>query len=297
MMTPSNIALLIDQIDSFPALSATVSRVLEITGNPESSAQELMQAILPDQSMCVAILKLANSAFFGRPRKVSSIEEAVVVLGFHEIRNIVLTQAVFHSFQKFRSTNKEDIDALWRHSLTCGLAARIIADHSGQYVSSSQFFIAGLIHDIGKLAMLMVFPQSYSAVAEIPEHQRLPNFLEEEEKYGISHDRVGLRLLNRWLFPETLCISVGYHHRPAVAPSNGEFSLIVSMADILSHIEQSQKECTGWEVLELMKARSPEDELLWKRYDFDWQEDDVENWLAALRTELADGNLLHLFND
>ena len=90
----SHITEVLNQIDSFPALPATVNRVIEITGNPESSANDLMQAILPDQSMCIAILKLANSAFFGRPRKVASIEEAIVVLGFQEIRNIILTQAV-----------------------------------------------------------------------------------------------------------------------------------------------------------------------------------------------------------
>lgn len=171
-MLHSDIAALIKQTDSYPPLPRTVLRVLEITGDPESSAHELMQAILPDQSICVAILKIVNSAFFGRPRKVCSIEQAVVVLGFVESRNIILAQAVFSSFHQFRITNKEDIDALWQDSLACALAATIIASRTTGY-APSQLFIAGLIHDIGKLILLLAFPKS------------------EEAKLGISYSKAG----------------------------------------------------------------------------------------------------------
>ncbi|MDO8946757.1 MAG: HDOD domain-containing protein [Desulfocapsaceae bacterium] len=294
-MPHSNIASIIKHIDSFPPLPSTVIRVLEITGDPESSAHELMQAVLPDQSMCVAILKIANSAFFGRPREVCSIEEAVVVLGFQEIRNIILTQAVFSSFRKFRNTNKHDIDALWQHSLTCGLTAKIIATHTTGY-SPSQLFIAGLIHDIGKLILLISFPNYYSSVPEISEHLPLSLSSEEEEKFGISHDKVGMRLLNRWLFPEQLCASTGYHHHPETAPINTEFSLIVQMADILSHSIHSNEAINGQEILDLIKKFTPESTLLWRRYNFYWQEEDIENWLTDLRSDLANGALLNIFN-
>lgn len=295
-MPHSNIAAVIKQIDSFPSLPSTAIRVLEITGNPESSAHELMQAILPDQSMCVTILKIANSAFFGRPRKVCSIEEAVVVLGFQEIRDIILTQAVFNSFRQFRNTNKQDIDALWLHSLTCGLAAKIIATHTTGY-SPSQLFIAGLIHDIGKLTLLISFPNNYSPVPEVSEQLPLSLSSEEEEKFGISHDNIGMRLLNRWLFPDQLCASIGYHHHPDSAPDNAAFPLIVQMADILSHCVHSKKAMNGQEILALVKDLTPESTLLWSRYNFHWQQEDIEIWLTELRTDLADDALLHIFND
>lgn len=295
-MPPSTIASLINQIDSFPALPITVSRVIEITGNPESSAQDLMEAILPDQSMCVAILKIANSAFFGSPRKVCSIEEAIIALGFHEIRNIILTHAVFNSFQKLRSRNKQDIDALWIHSLTCGLAAKIIAAHTTGY-SPSQLFIAGLIHDIGKLTMLMTLPNSYTPVPELPAQLQFPLFPGEEEKLGISHDTVGMHLLNRWLFPEQLCVSAGHHHRPDTASINGAYPLIIQMADMLSHLVYSSEPISGREILELIRSSTPEGALLWSRYNFDWQPDDIETWLADLRTDLEDGVLLSIFTD
>ena len=295
-MPHSHLTAILNQIDSFPALPATVNRVIEITSNPESSANDLMQAILPDQSMCIAILKLANSAFFGRPRKVASIEEAIVVLGFQEIRNIILTQEVFNSFQKLKNTRKQDIDALWQHSLTCGLAAKIIATHTTGY-SPSQLFIAGLIHDIGKLAILMILPNSYNPGQGLSEQLQRAFFPEEEEKIGISHNSVGMRLLNRWLFPEQLCASAGYHHRPDTAPDDAAFPMIIQMANILSHIVHANETMGGQEILGLIQKLNPEAALLWNRYNFHWQQEDLEIWLTTLRTDIADGTLLNIFNE
>jgi len=295
-MPHSDITSVIKKIDSFPPLPDTVIRVLKITGNPESSAHELMQAILPDQSMCVAILKIVNSAFFGRPRKVSSIEEAVVVLGFQEIRNIILTQAVFNSFRKFRNTNKQDIDALWQHSVTCGLAAKMIAGRTTGY-SPSHLFSAGLIHDIGKVTLLMAFPNYYSPVPETSGPLPLSLAAEEEAKFGISHANAGMHQLNRWLFPEQLCAATGYHHHPASAPDNAAFPLIVQMADILSHCVHSKETMNGQEILDLINDLTPDSTLLWNRYNFQWQEEDIEKWLTDLQEDLTDGALISMFND
>lgn len=296
-MTPANITFILNQIDSFPSLPTTVTRVMEITGNPESSANDLMQAILPDQSMCVTILKTANSAFYGRPRTVASIEEAIVVLGFQEIRNIILTQAIFNSFQKFRNANKNGIDALWQHSLTCALAARVIATRTDRLrPSASQLYIAGLIHDIGKVLMLIALPNSSNQILELGERLRCSFFPEEVNKFGISHDTVGMRLLNRWLFPEQLCLAVGYHHCPDQAPQEATFPLTIQMADILSHILQSGEELDGEEIMKLIHDFAPGVIPLWGQYDLHWQAADIDIWLAELRAQLDDGALFNLFN-
>jgi HD-like signal output (HDOD) protein len=295
-MSHANITAIVGQIDSFPSLPLTVSKVLEITGNPESSANELMQAILPDQSMCAAILKIANSAFFGRPRKVSSIEEAVVVLGFDEVRNIILTQAIFSSFQKFKNTCKNDINTLWLHSLICGIAARTIARHTPDCIPN-QLFIAGLLHDIGKLAMLLALPNSYNPNRSLAEHLQNSFFPEEEEKFGISHDQAGRRLLDRWLFPEQLCIATGCHHRPdTAAPAYTAFTLIVQMADILSHAVQNKDPITGAEIIQIISDFTPNTVVLWEQHKLHLQSEDLDEWLTELRTIVEDGSSLALFN-
>lgn len=297
-MTAAAITSILHQIEAFPPLPATVTRVMEITANPDSSANDLMRAILPDQSMCAAILKTANSAFYGRPRTVCSIEEAIVVLGFQEIRNIILTQALFNSFQRFRSVRKAGIDALWQHSLTCGLSARVITVHSTHIRHApGQLYIAGLIHDIGKVLMLIALPNNYSQVLELGERLRYSFFPEEEEAFGISHDTVGMRLLNRWLFPEPLCLAAGYHHDPALAPQHGAtFPLIIQMADILSHVLLTREALDGQEILQLMHDFTPEVTRLWGQHDFRWQAGDIDIWLAEIRARLDDGSLFNLFD-
>lgn len=296
-MTPVNFTSILNQIDTFPPLPATVTRVMEITANPESSANDLMQAILPDQSICAAILKTANSAFYGRPRTVTSIEQAIVVLGFQEIRNIILTQAVFNSFQKFRHTCKTGIDALWKHSLTCGLTARVITTHTAHIRHSpGQLYIAGLIHDIGKVPMLIAMPNSYNQVLELAERLRYSFFPEEEEVFGISHDMAGMHLLNRWLFSEQLCFAARYHHHPDQAPQGATFPLIIQMADILSHILLTGEELDGQEILKLIHDFTPEVMQLWEQYDFRWQAGNIDIWLDELKTRLDDGTLFNLFN-
>lgn len=233
-MSNANFDAIYEQIDSLPALPATASAVLKVTADPESSAHDLMNAILPDQSMCATILKIANSAFFGLPREVGTIEKAVMVLGFDEVRNIVLGKAVFNSFKELNADNRESIDNLWQHSFTCGLAAKIIAERID--ISASEMFIAGLIHDIGKLAMLLTFPNIYSHLLKSAGTGRRANFEKENELFFIGHDDVTRRILNRWLFPERLVHSTGYHHRPKQAK---EFQLpasCIEMADIIAHL-------------------------------------------------------------
>lgn len=280
MPNPKTLSIF-NYIDSFPSLPATVSKVMAVTASPESSAEDLMEAILPDQSMCITLLKIANSAFFGLPRQVSSLEKAVMVLGFAEVRNIVLGKAVFNSFQGFNSSNKEAITLFWKHSFTCGLAAKIIAQKQG--LSPSELFVAGLIHDIGKLAMLLTFPREYSDIIELSGPLQFRSYLEEQNKFSISHDDVGMRLLQRWLFPERLTMAIGYHHRPDEAPDHALFPIIIQMADILSLLLYNPDGVSSNEIIPVIEDFHPEIIAQWKRYSISWSQADIVTWFEELQ--------------
>lgn len=280
-MTSSNLAEILKQVDNFPSLPATVNKVMTVTGDPESSASDLMNAILPDQSMCTTILKIANSAFFGIPRKVATMEQAVVVLGFDEIRNVVLGKAVFNSFQNF-NLNKEAIDLFWEHSFTCGLAAKIIGEHL--LLSPSELFIAGLIHDIGKLAMLITFPDEYSLLYELsaaPNHFR--DVLHEQDLYSTSHDEIGQKVLNKWLFPEQLVMAAGYHHHPELAPSHRKYPIIVQMADMLSLMHCSPDGFREDDVATIFNDFMPEKSYLWIDNNLPWDSTQLGTWYTQLQ--------------
>ncbi|MGW8193587.1 MAG: HDOD domain-containing protein [Desulforhopalus sp.] len=282
-MTPTLAETINLQIETFPPLPTTVSKVLSVTTNPESSARDLVNAILPDQSMCSAILKVANSAFFGIPREVSTIERAIVVLGYEEIRNIVIGKAVFASLPKLTKETKKNVALFWEHAFTCGLAAKIIG--KDLQISSSELFIAGLIHDIGKIAILMAFPSEYNMLRDLsePDHDRITN--EERKSFGVSHDDAGLRLAKKWLLPQQLLMAIGYHHIPHSAPAYIEYPLIIQAADIISLIYCYSGNMGAEDVEKIFTDFYPESASLWLSNNLGWSPENLTLWFETLQQQ------------
>jgi len=233
---------LIAKIQAMPTLPTIAIRVIEVTSNPESSANDLMKIISPDVSLTTKILKIANSPFYGLTREISSLQHALTVLGFTEIRNLVISTVAFESFKNFKQNGKFDIGRFWKHSFCCGLAAKLIA--SGLKNKSNELFVAGLVHDIGKLAMYLTFPIEFTTQAEIMSPLKIKHTAFEAEKgiFGMTHDEVGMMLLERWMFPKNLVTAVGFHHRPQEAGKKSPYPLIIHVADILTHIYEMEDE-------------------------------------------------------
>jgi putative nucleotidyltransferase with HDIG domain len=285
---------IVRQIDSLPSPPATVSRVLEVTANPESCGDDLVNAILPDQAMCTAILKIANSAFFGIPREVATMDKAVNVLGFNEVHNIVLGRAVFTSFKKISATYKRTINEFWRHSFHCGLAAKIIAEKLR--CLPSELFIAGLIHDIGKLALLVAQPNDYLSILKMESRTDWLHRLEKErQQFGIDHGEVGLQLLARWMFPEQLLTAVGYHHSPEKCNQHILYAIIVQLSDILSILVVNDKE-QSHALYARITTLLPEINRLWERHNLNIDEEQLQEWMIALHDSIEkDSAILHIF--
>ena len=292
-MTSHMISALISGINNFPPLPTVVGRVMEITADPESSVQDMMKVVNADQSLAVMILKMANSPFFGLSRSVDSLKQALTILGFTEIRNLVLARAVFDSFKNVGKNNKFEMQKFWRHSFVCGLGARIIGAELKW--TGHDFFVAGLIHDIGKLVMHMTFPTEFSRTVEIAGSVKQLAFEAEKNIFGVTHDEVGMMLLKRWMFPESLIAAVGYHHRPQEAKVEPRFSLVVHAADILAHLdelpENIRAECSvdgeyfGADVV-----------TLFREHGVEWRDTASEKFLQELAEQKEkDSDLLSLF--
>ncbi len=268
------------QINSFPALPLIVTKVMAVTADPESSAEDLMKVILPDQSMCSTILKIANSAFFGIPREVSTMERALMVLGFEEVRNIVIGKALFAAFPKLGKEFRETVTLFWQHAFTCGLAAKIMGETLG--ISPSELFVAGLIHDIGKLAMLTLFGDKYPLLRELTDPGRSDSASEELTEFKISHDRVGLLLANRWLLPGKLTMAIGHHHCPGDAPSHKQFPILIQTADILSLMYCSPDFLGAEDTMKIFEDFLPETRDLWAENDLKWDIINIGTWYNTL---------------
>ncbi len=235
-MITKKVSAIISRVDRFPPLPAVAERVLEITADPESSSRELMEVVNADQSLTVMVLKMANSPFFGLSRNVDSLDHALTLLGFTEIRNMVLGRAIFGSFKNVGRNGMLEMRQFWRHSFVCGLAARIIGAELEWH--AHDFFLAGLIHDIGKLVLVMTFPDGFSKAVYAAGPVKQESFEAEKDIFGVGHDEVGMMLLKRWMFPKSLIVAVGYHHRPRETNGESRFARVIHAADILSHLDE-----------------------------------------------------------
>lgn len=288
-MTNANYQAIINTVDSFPPLPATATKVLQVTSDPESSAHNLMEAILPDPSMCTAILKVANSAFYGRPKEVGSLETAVMILGFNEIQSIVLGKAVFDSFKNVPNKHQE-IDQFWRHSLTCGLAAKIIAEKLG--LSPGTFFIAGLIHDLGKLALLLTFPIEYAPKTWFVNQNYHQITNSEIEQFTISHSQVAARLLKRWFFPPPLIVSTEHHHTPELATHHHKLPLIVQLADLFSYLVEDSSLLEQSPINDIQINALPNLQPLWTQSKMVWQDTMLEELFSQLQLDIDNNSNL-----
>lgn len=288
-MSPSGSAPSIEaQIEALPPLPITVSRVMDALADPECSANTLVKAILPDQAMCVAILKIANSVLYGRPKRVSSLETAVIVLGFNEIQSIVLGKAAITTFNHLFKDHRQALQHFWDHSFTCGLAARIIAESLN--LRSGQFFMAGLLHDIGKLAMLLAFKQKYQTTRWMDGPSTGERLEEEEQTFSITHGAVGSRLLSRWQFPDSLVTALRYHHHPGKASQSRGYPLIVQVADFLAHQSNAPEPPSEALLKQALHRQLPDFEENWRRYNLPWEEITLESWFAWLKVDQQHGS-------
>jgi putative nucleotidyltransferase with HDIG domain len=284
------------QTETLPSLPATVTNVMSVIANPESSGDDLVNAILPDQAMCATILKIANSAFFGIPREVASMDKAVNVLGFNEVYNIVLGKAVFNSFQKINQTNKKVIDAFWQHAFHCGLTAKIIAEDLK--CPPSELFIGGLIHDIGKLIFFMSQPSSYLPILEM---ENIGYFLNcskaEQHQFNVDHGTVGLHLLTRWMFPERLLNAVGYHHYPENCHNNTLYAIIVQLSDALSVLVTQDPPVKITQLYTQITLLLPKSKELWEQHKLSIDDQQIQKWASALQASIEkDSAILSAFS-
>jgi HD-like signal output (HDOD) protein len=246
-MQTSKITTLLAGIDTIPTLPAIVGRVTATIACPKSSARDLTEIIAPDQALMLKILKIANSAFYGRVRKVGTLDQALMALGFDEVRNIVVSTAVFNSFSRLKATPLYDPGKFWEHAFLCGLAGRIIAKKSA--LSDGELFVTGLIHDIGKLAICMLLPQEFAMILELS-GSNLKTSSAELQILGITHAEMGAQLLKRWMLPQDFINAVGYHHRPAEAPVLTAYPIVTHLADLLAHYVTAKDALDGGQSLD-----------------------------------------------
>ncbi|MCE5271635.1 HDOD domain-containing protein [bacterium] len=222
-------------IINLPTLPTIVAKMLEIIDDPRSSARSLTRLINTDQVLTARILKLANSSFYGFPNPISTINLAVVVLGFETIKNLGLSVSVISRFARARTDGELlDYSRFWEHCVGVGVASRMLARMHGLRAIESEAFVAGLIHDIGKVILSQYQTDRYSESLQIAREEQMLIARAEERVFEANHTEVGSWLARRWNLPETLVEAIRLHHVPLTARIRPELCAIVHFADILA---------------------------------------------------------------
>jgi len=233
-MDREEIRLTIRNIKNLPTLPAIVGRILEVADEAGSSARELADIISHDQSVSAKVLNLANSAFYGFSRRIATIPQAVVVLGFETVKSLALGVSVFQSLSLKVGRVTFDREQFWMHSIGCAAAAKLVAKSIGLKDTGTPF-VAGLLHDVGKVILDTYFNAEYQRVIEEMLDEGRSAVDVETDVLNIDHAEVGGWMATRWKFPDTLVTPITFHHNLLGTPAeNLNFVLMVNLANILT---------------------------------------------------------------
>lgn len=236
--TADNAKVVVDKalaaVGDIATLPEVTIKIIEIVEDPKSTARDLHEVIKNDPALSVKVLKVVNSAFYGLPGQVASVDRAIILLGLSAVKNIAIAASIARLFKGKRISEQFNASDLWRHSVGTAVAARSIAKCSPHPVMTDEVFVAGLIHDIGTLIERQAFPDEFATVINRC-HSAEQDFLEcEREIIGADHQAFGVGLTTKWKFPRHLRAAVGFHHNPeALSVELRNMATLIRMADIL----------------------------------------------------------------
>ena len=203
----------LDRIDSVPMLPALVRQVLLMTDDPKVSAYHLAEVVSKDLSLVASILRIINSSYYGLQWRISSVSQAVALLGFRTIRNLVLAATVMKTFGNGSPRGAFDRTGHWRHSIACGAAAGLFGK-KWKGADSEEAFLAGLVHDVGRVIMDQCFPDEFAEAVALVRRENVCLGAAELEVFSLTHAEVGRHIAQKWMFPESLVEAIGGHHGP-----------------------------------------------------------------------------------
>lgn len=214
--------------NALPGLPTVVLEVMRTIDAGQAEVNVLQRLISKDQGLAARILQIANSPFYGMSGQIDTVKDACILLGINTLRHLTLACGVMDRFP-VDAGGDFDRASLWHHAVAVGMAARALAAQCRH--DPDQAFTAGLLHDLGKLALDSCFPVQYAAVARYCVAHDCSLSTAENALLGFDHSNVGARLAVRWCLPPATCAAIGGHHAPDLAPAT--LTDLVHLADVL----------------------------------------------------------------
>jgi len=215
-------------VKNMPTLPVALREATRIAENPQATVTQLAEVIGRDQVLSSKVLKMVNSPTYGFPGRIASIHNALVLLGFNVVRSLIISTVVFESMAS-------SMTELWRHSVGCSIACREL----GRLLNMEnldELFIAGLLHDIGKVVTAVQLPEAKEEIDRLVREEDITCREAEERVIGMAHSRIGGWLAEHWNLPANLRYALAYHHRPLSAQEFVTIASLVHIGDFLTRL-------------------------------------------------------------
>ncbi len=228
---PEKLLRKLEKIDNLFGFTPTIKKVIELISEENIPLNKIAKTIEKDPELTARILRLANSPFYGIPKRIATIEAALILLGTTTLRLLLISSLSFRIFNKNDTKFKE-------HSINTAFCARCLSEKAN-LINPQEMFIAGLLHDLGKIVLKTQFPKEYRKVL-ILQNKGLSVCEAEKEVFKMDHAEVGSILMEKWNFPQRLIESIKAHHNLNLANKYKKEAMIIQLADKIAHIKNEK---------------------------------------------------------
>lgn len=220
-----------------PSLSTTAAKVMQVCNTTMPSPNDLNRVISLDPVLTGKVLQLINSAYYARRNNVTSLTRAIIILGINTIKNIVLSSAIVKCINSSPGENAAAMDFFWTHSIHVGVTAKLIAREMGIPSTEQElFFLAGLMHDLGKVPLIQQFPKIYEQISIISIKKKTDICLIENALLGFTHCTTGKMIAKKWQLGDSIRDALAFHHDTRnKKKAHDEFASIIELADIYTN--------------------------------------------------------------
>lgn len=267
---------LIAGIPTLGSCAAVLREIEEALSNPDSTLSDVGLVIEKDPDLTARLLKLGNSSFFGFPSRMETVSETISLIGIQQVQDLIAVSMVVEIFDGV-SEDLANMQSFWKHSLACGLAARQLA-LARRLPKPEKFFVAGLLHDIGRMVLYSRAPDDAHKVFKVYLSEKLLLREAEQRVLGFDHCEIGEALLKTWNYPANLCTIVRCHHQPISA---GAFQLEASLVHVADHLVSAMQHGSSGE-----KWIPPLQTKAWERLNLGT--DTLDGVCEAVETQLHD---------
>ena len=236
-MSEHYLKIIQNYIGKMPSLSTTVTKVMEVCDQPTVSPNDLNKIISLDPVLAANVLKLINSAYYALPNHISSLTRAIIILGLNTVKNLALSTAVIGQMKNSQQDSLS-MDEFWHHSIAVGVTAKVIATELN--IPSKQreeYFLAGLLHDLGKIPIAHCFSDEYAQCLTHVEKEKISLSEAESRVFGFNHQQCGYVIASNWQLPQSIMMVIKNHHQKKC--TTDEHALLVStvaLANIYANV-------------------------------------------------------------